>query len=76
MQKGNYAWYTPPRKIFILVVKSTPQLQSLGILFKKDKIDNSCRQQREKFPKWFYLAQIFDTNNELLIQISWSEDYR
>ena len=36
MHTINHAWYTPPRKPFTPVVKSTPQLQLLGILFKKE----------------------------------------
>ena len=31
----NIVWYTPPRNTFITVVKSTPQLELLGILEKE-----------------------------------------
>ena len=31
----NISWYTTPSKPIILVMKSTPQLQLLGILFQK-----------------------------------------
>ena len=65
----NHASYTPPRKPFIPVTNSTPQLWSLGILFCFFKRgggggDYSHQQHREFFPGQFDFAENYATKEQ------------